>query len=163
MSGEQMKRGQGERQRVKEWEREEGKADGARKRLGWFNLFADPVVVPLRPLWQAEGIWQTDQNYNLIPLLTSHWQMACMWSLSWVPPANDAIEYAIIVDDLPKERTWIDLTLRPQCNFYYWRRLYRMKEATLKYSMYELVMYPEFKRICVSSHAWLEVPLMFNS
>lgn len=58
------------RVRGSKWKSEEGKggkADGARMRLGWLNLFAGPAVAPLRPLWKAEGIWQTDQNYNLIP------------------------------------------------------------------------------------------------
>lgn len=47
---EYMNRGQGERQHEKEWKKErKGKADGVRKRLGRFNLFAGSTVAPLTP------------------------------------------------------------------------------------------------------------------
>lgn len=63
--------------------------------------------------------------------------MACMWSLASVLPANDAIQYAIIADDLLKRVA----TLRPWLHYFTRDSITQSQpsNAFLKYSRSEIL------------------------
>lgn len=140
-------------------EKGKGKADGARKRLGWFNLFAGLEVAPFRPLWQAEGIWQTDQNYNLMPFshhttlangvhVPAHLTYSYQWCLWIYDNSWWSLEGKLDLAWLWGHGTTLFPFFHPE--IITGTVFYDMKEPTLKYSISELLMYPEFKCISVS-------------
>lgn len=136
------------------------KADGGRMRWGWFNLFTNPAV-PVKPhRREKKKIWPTDHSYNCICFLyfIGRWPawmgvLPCQWC-KWI---WDNSKWSIWV----KFFTWADFEAIEQ--LYYLHHLYSMKDPTLKFYTYELLMWPEFKSISLSWRARLEVPLIFNS